>query len=204
MDLPVRRVIAAVDVAELLPQVFLRVAVLGARHRRRRLDADPLRPRRSLLLFGDLLLLAHALQDDEAALTRGVEMVPRRVRGGGADDAGDQRGFGQRQLRRRLAQHLPRHRLDAVDAAAEEHPIQIQLEDLLLAEERFEHDGECRFLGLAAEGLRVGQEQRARQLLGDGAAALRPVGSEVREHGPSQADRIDARDGGSSGDPRRR
>ena len=132
LHLPVGRVVAAVDVAELLSQKFLRVAVPRARHRRQRLDLNPLGARRLLLRRGDLLLLAHPLQHDEAAATRGVEVRPRRVGRRRADDAGDQRGLAERELRRRLAEHLLRHRLDAVDAAAQVDAIEIELQDLAL------------------------------------------------------------------------
>jgi hypothetical protein len=102
VDAPIRRVVAAVDVAELLAQVFLRVAVLRARDLRLRLDADTLRPARLFLGRSDLSFLAHPPQHDEAPLPRRIEMTPRGVRGRPADDAGDQRRFADGQLRCRL------------------------------------------------------------------------------------------------------
>ena len=141
----------------------------------------------------DLLLLAHALQHDEAAAAGGVEVRPRRVRRRRADDAGNERGLAERELRRRLAEHLPRHRLDAVDAAAQVHAVQIELQDLALGQEDLEHPREHGFLRFASVGPDVGQVQRARELLRDRAAALRAVRAEVVEGRAAQRDRIDSR-----------
>src|SRR5204863_8713590 len=93
VDLPVGRVVAAVDVAELLPEKFLRVALARVRDGAERTNANLLRSRLLLLRGRDLLLFAHPLEDDEAAPARGVEVRPRRVGGGRADDAGDERRF---------------------------------------------------------------------------------------------------------------
>jgi hypothetical protein len=193
VDLPVRRVVAAVDVAELLPQKFLRVAVTRARHRRERLDLNALGTRRLLLPGGDLLFLAHALQHDETAPARGIEMRPRRVRRRCADDAGDERRLAEREIGRRLPEHLPRHRLDAVDTAAQVDAIEIQLQDLALRQKDLEHRREHRFLQLAAVGPGIREVQCAGKLLRDRAAALRAVGSQVVERRTRQRDGIDAR-----------
>ena len=65
-----------------------------------------------------------------------------------------------------------RHRLDAVDAGAQIHAVQVELEDLRLRQLRLEQQRDDRFLGLAADGPRVREEQRARELLRQRAAAL--------------------------------
>src|SRR5204862_8344328 len=98
LDFPVGRIVASVDVAELLAEKFLRVALARVRDRGEWADTNLLGPRLLLLLGCDLLLLAHPLADDEAAAARGIEVRPRRVGGGRADDAGDQRRFAERQI----------------------------------------------------------------------------------------------------------
>ena len=173
MDLPVGRVVAAVDVPELLAQVLLRVAVPGGRHLRLWLNANPLVACGLLLGLGNLSNLAHAQEHHEAAAARRVEMRPWRVPRRPTDDSREERRFAQRQIRSGLLQELLRHRLDAVDAAAQEHAVHVELKNLFLAQEDLEHQRERRLLGLAGERPRVRQEERARELLRDRAAALR-------------------------------
>ena len=64
------------------------------------------------------------------------------------------------------------HRLDAVDAGAEIDAIQVELEDLVLGELRFEEQRDAGLLDLAAVGPDVRQEQRSRELLRQRAAAF--------------------------------
>ena len=89
-----------------------------------------------------------------------------------------------------------RHRLDAVHARAEIDAIQVQLEDLLLAETHLDQHGDDRLFRFPRKGGDVGEEERARQLLGQRAAALgeRPA-AHVADHCPRQPDGIDARVG---------
>ena len=88
---------------------------------------------------------------------------------------------------------MPRHRLDAVDAGAQVDAVQVQLEDLVLRQLRLEHHGQHRLLELAAVGLAVREEQRARELLGQRAAAFeRARVAEVAEDGAAEPDRVDA------------
>ena len=92
-----------------------------------------------------------------------------------------------------LPQQLLRHRLDTVDARAEIHAVQVQLEDLFLAEEDLEQHRQHRFLHLATVGANVGEEQRARELLRERAPTLPAAdGLEVVEGRARQRDRIDA------------
>ena len=185
--------VAAEHVSELLPQVLLRVSVTGAGNGRRRLNVDLLRARCPLLLRGDLPLLPHALENDEAACAGRVEVAPGRVGRGRADDAGDQRCFRECQIGSRLAEHLPRHRLHAVDASAQEHAVEVELENLALAELHLEHHRQRSLLGLARRRPGVGEKQRSCELLRDGASTLRAVRSQVRDDRAADADRIDSR-----------
>ena len=71
-DLPVRWMIAAKLVAELLAQKLLRVASARIGRSGKRRDADPRGARRALLRLRDEALLAHARQHDVAALDRAI------------------------------------------------------------------------------------------------------------------------------------
>jgi hypothetical protein len=128
-----------------------------------------------------------------AALERAVVVGPRREGGWRPDQPRDHRRLGERQTAGRLAVHVLRHRLDAVDARAQKHAIQIQLQDLPLRQLLFEQQGDDRLLRLAADGPPVRQEQGARQLLRQRAPPLHPpAAARVAEHGAGQADRVDA------------
>ena len=74
-----------------------------------------------------------------------------------------------------MAEEAARRGVDAVGAAAEIDPVEIELEDLVLGELRLQRQRQDRLADLAAEGAVVGQEDVAGELLGDGRAALRPV-----------------------------
>ena len=191
---PVRRVIAAEPVAELLPQEFLRVPAAWIVDARIRSNRRPDPSRGSFGLGGDESFLAHAGEHDVASLDGTVVVRPRRERGRRAREARDERAFGERQLTRRLAKQVPRHRLDAVDAATQIDAVQIQLEDFFLGELGVDHQRQHRLADLAAVGLLVRQKQRARELLRERAAALdRARFLDVAEHRASERDRIDAR-----------
>ena len=96
--------------------------------------------------------------------------------------------------RRRLPQHLLRHRLDAVDAAAQVDAVQIELEDLALAQEDLEHHRQRRFLALC--GRRSCAFDRNSVRASCCVIVLPPCvpsGAQVVERRARQRDRIDAR-----------
>ena len=74
-----------------------------------------------------------------------------------------------------MAEEAPRGGVDAIGAAAEIDAVEIELEDLVLGEFALERERQHAFLDLAAEGAAVGQEDVARELLGDGRSALAPM-----------------------------
>ena len=149
--------------------------------------------RRLFLAGGDEPLLAHPREHDVAAGDRAVEVGPGRQAGRRLREPGDQRALGERQLLRRLAEQVPRHRLDAVDAGAEIDAIEIELEDLRLRQLRVDHQREHRLASLASVGPLVREEQRPRELLRQRAAALdRARRAEVAHDGAAERDRIDA------------
>ena len=119
----------------------------------------------------------HARQRVVAPPHRGVHVHVRALPDVALEDAGDERRFLERQILCRLSEVQPRGRLDAVDAVPEVHLVAVEREDLVLRVALLDLDREDRFLDLALPGLLVGQEQLARELLGQraGAAGLAPL-----------------------------
>ena len=76
---------------------------------------------------------------------------------------------------RAMAEEAARGGVDAEGAAAEIDPVEIEFEDLVLGEAPFERHRQDAFAHLADEAAVVGQEDVARELLGEGRAALRPA-----------------------------
>ena len=96
-------------------------------------------------------------------------------------------------LARRLAEIALRGGLDAVGAGAEIDAVEIELEDLSLAELALEPERQHQLLHLAPERALLGQEQVLGELLGEGRAALRHAAAKhVGDHGAGEADRVDA------------
>ncbi len=161
-------------VPELLAQVLLRVAAAGVRRRRVRADARTRAPARaSLLRVGDVALLAHARQHDVAALDGAVEVRPGRQRGGRADEAGDERRLGQRQRPapacRTRAATSPRRRRRRRSGRCGSGTARGSASLVSCSSSSSARTASLR---LAAVACAVGQEQRARELLRDRAAAL--------------------------------
>ena len=100
----------------------------------------------------------------------------------------------QRQIGGALTEDVLRHRLDAVDVAAEINAIEVQLENLLFRQALLDHQREDRFLALAEPvAARGGEKQRARELLRQRAAAFfESAGPHVADDGPADGNGIDA------------
>ncbi len=93
----------------------------------------------------------------------------------------------------RAAEIELRRRLDAERAAAHIGAVEIELEDLLLAQVRFQPEREEGLVDLARQGALVREEQVFRQLLGQGRAALHHAGrAGVDGQRAAEADGIDA------------
>ena len=73
---------------------------------------------------------------------------------------------------RRLAEIAPRRGLDPMRSGAEIDPVQVNREDLVLAEPVFQPQCQQQLLDLALQGALGGEEQVLGDLLGDGAAPL--------------------------------
>ena len=65
---------------------------------------------------------------------RGLDVGGRRIIGRRLDQAGDDRRFAEAELLRAVAEERPRGGVDAIGAAAEIDPVQIEFEDLVLGE----------------------------------------------------------------------
>src|SRR3546814_2854979 len=72
-----------------------------------------------------------------------------------------------------MAEEAAARRVDAIGPAAEIDAVQIQLQDLLLAELAFHRHGEDDLAELAGEFARVREEDVAGKLLRDGGRAMR-------------------------------
>ena len=110
-----------------------------------------------------------------------------------SDDARQHRGFGHGEIGRRLAEVAARGRFRAVEAIAEIHLVQIDLENLVLAVELLDPLRENRFAQFAAKRLVAREKADARELLRDRARAFgRAALADVGEHGADDADAVDA------------
>ncbi len=128
------------------------------------------------LLAGDGAGLDHGVEHQVAALQRALGMPVRRKIAGPLDDAGQQRGFRQRQVLDVLVEVGARclaHSHDAEGAAlAQGNLVGIHLEDALLGELLLQVHGDHHLGQLALHGLLRSQEEAARELHGERRAAL--------------------------------
>jgi hypothetical protein len=135
----------------------------------------------------------HHVEDDSGSAARRFGVRRGRIVGRRLDQAGDDRGLRGRELARRMAEEAPRGRIDAVGAAAEIDPVEVELEDLLLGEAPFERHRQDRLADLAAEAAAVVEEDVAGKLLRDRRSALSPPAARRADpEGAGEADRIDA------------
>src|SRR5262249_1838918 len=103
-----------------------------------------------------------------------------------------QRAFLDRELLRRLAEIAARRHLDAPGAAAEINGIEIELENLRLAERLLAPRRHDHLANLALVGQVFADQEVLDDLLGDGRAALRaPGGGEIADEGADQAALVD-------------
>ena len=126
-------------------------------------------------LFGrDVTVLLHAIEHPVAPVDGGLGIAERMVVGGRLGQRGEIGRFRQRQFVECLVEVVERRRRDAVGLAAdraEEDLIEIELEDLVLAEGRLDPQRQDRLLNLAVPGLVEGQKEVLGHLLGDGRGA---------------------------------
>ena len=116
---------------------------------------------------------------------------------GRLDQSGKQRSFGQRDVFQVLVEVRARGFREAADgeraALAEVDAVAVELEDLLLAEFLLEFKRDHDFRQLALDGFFRRQKERARELHGDGRAALFvALAGDVDPEGLSEAKEVDA------------
>src|SRR5262249_10792400 len=100
--------------------------------------------------------------------------------------------FPERELLHRLAEIAARGELDPPGAAAEIDGIEIELENLRLAERTLDPRRHDHLADLALIGQVFAHQQVLDDLLGDGRAALRaPGGGEIADEGADQAALVD-------------
>ena len=140
----------------------------------RRLHVQPQRLRDGLprLRFRDFAVARHEVQHEVAPRQRALRVQDRRI-ARAADQARQQRGFGQRQLAHRFAEIIFRGGFKSVIAVGEINLVAVHRENLLLGIVALDLNGQQRFLNLAAHAA-VGavQKQRAGKLHGQRAGAL--------------------------------
>jgi len=120
----------------------------------------------------DLAGLPHAPQHVGAAAPGALGASDRIVERRRSRQTGDQRGLRQRELAGALVEIHLRGRADAVRALAEEDPVQVERQDLFLAELALEPQREEHLLQLAPQRALGGEDGVAGELHRDRAAAL--------------------------------
>src|SRR5262245_56596338 len=105
--------------------------------------------RRVFFVWRDVTLLPHPPEDDVAPLERSLRVRPGRQRRGSADEAREVGGLREAQAPGGLAEDRAGHRLGTVSAGAHVDAVEVQLEDLILAEPLLHEERQRGFLGLA-------------------------------------------------------
>jgi hypothetical protein len=184
--------VVAHALAEEPAQVVLRVAAAGLLGARARGDLQPRRRGAPLLRARDVAFLAHPLQHHPAAVARALPVRPGRQRRRRPDEPGHQRRLREVEVLRGRREHAARHGVHAVDAAAQVDAVQVELQDLVLAEQLLQQHRQRRFLQLADVAAAVRQEERPRELLAERAAALRrPARPQVVRDRAAERDRVE-------------
>ncbi len=145
-----------------------------------RIDVDRALVRRGVRLLGlgrgrlaraDVVVFQHPVDHVDAALVVALRVADRIAAGGELQRAHQRGRLAQGQLVQRLAVVELRRRRHAVGAVAEETLVEVQLQDLVLGEHPLDAHGQHHLGQLAGVAVLVAQEELARHLLGDGAAA---------------------------------
>ena len=133
------------------------------------------------------------VEHDVGAAAGRRQVDVRRELGRRLEQSREHRRLGEIDVARRLAEVEVRRRVDAEGAAAHIGAVEVELEDLVLGEARFEPQGEERLLDLALDGALVAQEQVLGELLGDRGAALDDAaGARIGHDGAERAGDVDA------------
>ena len=137
--------------------------------------------------------LRHAAQHHGAAFEGEIRIHQGGIHRGRWRQASDQGGFAEGELGGGFGEVDPGRIGHAIGAGAEVHHIEVLGEDLLLAELALQFSCQRQFRQLADHGAVLAKENRAGQLLGNGAGPfLHGLFGDVAHHGPANAHRIDA------------
>ena len=134
------------------------------------------RCRRTLLLGADDAVLLHAAEHIGQALLGAIGMAVGIVKARPLEQAGEHGAFGQREILRRFAEIAARRHLDAPGAAAEIDGIDIELENVVLADRAFQPRRHDHLADFSLVSNVVADQEVLHHLLGDGRAALRAPG----------------------------
>ena len=138
-------------------------------------------------------VLPQAAQDIGEPLLRAAGMAVGRKIVRSLGQPGKQRAFFERELLGRLAEIAARRKLDAPGAAAEIDRVEIELENLRLAQRALHPRSHHHLADLALIGEVFPHQQVLHDLLGDGRAALRAAGlGKIADEGADQAALVDA------------
>ncbi len=149
--------------------VGLAAVGLGRQDAYRRLD------RAHVVLARDVAEVEHGLERLVAAPLRLLRVGARRGSDRRADDAGQQRAFGNRELRGVLAKVAARRRADAEVPLPEINPVEVVVHDLVLRQVLLEADGDEGLEEFAVQGAGEIADEVLGELLLDRAAALHAV-----------------------------
>ena len=159
-------------------------------------ESDELRRRRERLILlrrGDDAVLLHAIEHVGEAILGAVGMAVGIVIIRSLEQARQHGALGEREILRRFAEITARGHLDAPGGAAEIGRIEIQFEDLVLAQRVFEPRCHDHLADLALIGHVLADQEIFHHLLGDGRAALRPARiGQIADEGADDAALVDA------------
>ncbi len=142
---------------------------------------------------GEASALAHRGQHAVAAPESGFRTPDGREGGRIRREAGEQSGFGDREIDDVLAEVAMRRRLHAICPFAEIDPVQVELENFVLRKRTFEPDGEDDLFQLALDRPALIEEEIARELLRDRARSLRHSSrAHIAHEGSEHGDDVDA------------
>ncbi len=135
--------------------------------------------------------VVHPAQDVHLADLRPFRVVDRVVRRRRLRESGQHRRLGGRHVLQRLPEIDLRCRAEPVGALPEEDLVDVELEDLVLAEVRLDLPGEQDFPKLAGQRLFAGQEEIPRDLHRYRPGPLLGPGRHVGERRPEDAEIVD-------------
>ena len=184
--------LVAVAAADVAPHLLAEVGRHGPEEVRPLPDDDRAGPPAVRLLVGQVAGGDHRAQHLVAPAAGRVQVGQRREARGRPDQPGQQRHLAHVQVADRLVEVGPRARGHAVGAVPQEDLVQVQRQDVALAVPPFQAARQDRLADLALDRP-LGRQERLRDLLGDGRAALGDLaGPQVRAQRAGDAAVVDA------------